>query len=62
MIGDTPYDIEAAAAAGVKSIAFRTGGWPDSKLGGAVAIYDGPWDLLRALDTPAGHPVPIAPC
>jgi len=27
MIGDTPYDIEAAARAGVRTIAFRSGGW-----------------------------------
>ena len=49
MVGDTPYDIAAAGAAGVKTIAFRTGGWPDRQLGGAVAIYDGPWDMLEAL-------------
>jgi beta-phosphoglucomutase-like phosphatase (HAD superfamily) len=27
MIGDTPYDIEAATRAGVRIIAFRSGGW-----------------------------------
>jgi HAD superfamily hydrolase (TIGR01509 family) len=48
MIGDTPYDVEAASRAGVVSIAFRCGGWwPDEKLAGAVAIYDDPDDLLR---------------
>jgi HAD superfamily hydrolase (TIGR01509 family) len=50
MIGDTPYDIEAASRAGVRTIAFRSGGWSDDKLQGAVAIYDGPWDLLDQLD------------
>ena len=51
MIGDTPYDIEAAARAGVKTIAFRCGGWwQDADLKGAIAIYDGPWDLLPRLD------------
>jgi HAD superfamily hydrolase (TIGR01509 family) len=50
MIGDTPYDIEAARRAGVRAIAFRSGGWSDDKLQGAVAIYDGPGDLLRQLD------------
>ena len=50
MIGDTPYDIQAAAAAGVRCIAFRCGGWSDQDLDGAVAIYDGPWDLLAQLD------------
>ena len=50
MIGDTPYDIEAAARAGVAAIAFRCGGWDDDALRGAIAIYDGPWDLLARLD------------
>ena len=50
MIGDTPYDIEAARRAGVRTIAFRSGGWNDDKLQDAVAIYDGPWDLLEQLD------------
>ena len=36
--------------AGVDTIAFRCGGWSDEDLGGAVAIYDGPWDLLTRLD------------
>jgi len=53
MIGDTPYDVEAASAAGVASIAFRTGGWPDVQLCGALAIYDGPWDLLSRLTAAA---------
>jgi HAD superfamily hydrolase (TIGR01509 family) len=48
MIGDTPYDIEAAARAGVDAIAFRCGGWGDRDLEGAT-IYDGPWDLLATL-------------
>ena len=55
MIGDTPYDIEAARRAGVDTIAFRSGGWKDDDLKGAIAIYDGPWDLLEQLgDSPIG--------
>jgi phosphoglycolate phosphatase-like HAD superfamily hydrolase len=50
MIGDTPYDIEAATRAGVKCIGFRSGGWKDDNLEGAVAIYDGPADLLARYD------------
>lgn len=50
MIGDTPYDIEAARRARVPTLAFRSGGWNDTDLQGAVAIYDGPWDLLVQLD------------
>jgi phosphoglycolate phosphatase-like HAD superfamily hydrolase len=51
MIGDTPYDVEAAARAGVKTIAFRCGGWKDEALKGAEAIYDGPSHLLAELPT-----------
>ena len=46
MIGDTPYDIEAATRAHVRVIAFRSGGWKDEDLEGAVEIYDGPADLV----------------
>jgi phosphoglycolate phosphatase-like HAD superfamily hydrolase len=46
MLGDTPYDIEAAGKAGVKVVAFRCGGFRDDDLQGALAIYDGPADLL----------------
>jgi phosphoglycolate phosphatase-like HAD superfamily hydrolase len=48
MIGDTPYDIEAAQRAGVGTIALRCGGhWSDEQLARAVAIYDDPEDLLE---------------
>jgi len=50
MIGDTPYDVEAALRAGIPIIAFRSGGWTDSELEGATAIYDGPADLLANYD------------
>lgn len=50
LIGDTPYDVEAARRAGVGVIGFRSGGWGDADLHGAMAIYDGPWDLLAKLD------------
>jgi HAD superfamily hydrolase (TIGR01509 family) len=49
MIGDTPYDIKAASRAGIKTIAFRCGGWDDDGLAGAIAIFDGPADLLARL-------------
>jgi HAD superfamily hydrolase (TIGR01509 family) len=45
-IGDTPYDVEGGCRAGVGVIAFRSGGWPDVHLRGALAIYDGPRHLL----------------
>ncbi|MFO0811238.1 MAG: HAD family hydrolase [Gemmataceae bacterium] len=50
MLGDTPYDVEAAGKAGVGVVAFRCGGWGDADLTGAVAVYDGPADLLANLD------------
>ena len=51
MIGDTPYDLEAAAKAGIKSIAFRSGGWSDKDLSQAIAIYTDTADLLAHYDT-----------
>ena len=51
MVGDTPYDVEAAQRAGIRAIAFRCGGgWGDADFDGATAIYDGPADLLARLD------------
>jgi HAD superfamily hydrolase (TIGR01509 family) len=48
MLGDTPYDIEAARRAGVDTIALRCGGWwADDALGGAIAIYDDPAELVQ---------------
>jgi phosphoglycolate phosphatase-like HAD superfamily hydrolase len=50
VIGDTPYDIADAARAGVSTIAFRSGGWKDRDLAGALAIYDHPADLLARIE------------
>ncbi|HVF88735.1 MAG TPA: HAD family hydrolase [Blastocatellia bacterium] len=50
MLGDTPYDIDAARKAGVSVIALRSGGWKDDELTGAVAVYDDPADLLAHYD------------
>ena len=46
MIGDTPYDIDAAERMGVAVIAVRSGGWDDRILSRASAIYDSISDLL----------------
>ena len=55
MIGDTPYDVEAATKAGVRTIAFRCGGWGDEPLAGATAIYAGPAELVaRFGESPLG--------
>jgi len=47
MVGDTPYDIEAAARAGIAAVALRCGGyWTDDDLRGALEILDDPAALL----------------
>jgi len=51
MLGDTPYDIESAARAGVGVIAVRCGGFPDDTFAGALAIYDDPAHLLREYES-----------
>lgn len=51
MIGDTPYDIDAANKAGVEVIAVRSGGFDDSRLGSAIAIYNDAADLVENYDS-----------
>jgi len=46
MLGDTPYDVEAANGAHIRCIAVRCGGWNDESLQGAVFIFDDPADVL----------------
>jgi HAD superfamily hydrolase (TIGR01509 family) len=48
VIGDSPWDIKAAAKIGIRAIGVRCGGFPEEELleAGAAAIYDGPKDLL----------------
>lgn len=48
VVGDTPYDIEAAARCGIAAVAVRSGNFPDAVLrgAGAVALYDDAADLL----------------
>src|SRR4051812_10832846 len=50
MIGDTPYDVEAATRARVPIVAVRCGGWDDDALTGAMAVYDDPAGLLAHYD------------
>jgi phosphoglycolate phosphatase-like HAD superfamily hydrolase len=50
MIGDTPYDVEAATRAGVCVVCVRSGGWDDASLAGAAALYDDPEDLVQHFD------------
>jgi HAD superfamily hydrolase (TIGR01509 family) len=53
MLGDTPYDVEAATRARVPIIALRCGGWDDAALEQATEIYDDPADLLANYDRSA---------
>jgi HAD superfamily hydrolase (TIGR01549 family) len=46
MVGDTPYDAQAAARAGVAFIGLRCGGWGERDLCPALAVYDDPVALL----------------
>jgi beta-phosphoglucomutase-like phosphatase (HAD superfamily) len=50
LLGDTPYDIEAASNANVAAVALRCGGWPDDALAAAIAIYDDPAHVLAEFD------------
>lgn len=51
MVGDTPWDVEAAGGAGVPTVAVRTGGFSVDELreAGAVAVFDSIVELRRAL-------------
>lgn len=49
LLGDTPYEVEAATAADVAAIALRRGGRSDDDLRGSVEIYDDPAALLETL-------------
>ncbi len=62
MLGDTPYDLEAALRAGIGLIGLRCGGWSDEQLRGAIAIYDDPADLLKRFElSPFCRPLPVRP-
>jgi HAD superfamily hydrolase (TIGR01509 family) len=56
LLGDTPYDIEAAARTSVGTVALRCGGWRDEELGGALAIYDDVDDVLHHYADSPFHP------
>ncbi|MES9520710.1 HAD family hydrolase [Streptomyces capoamus] len=52
MVGDSVWEVEAAKRAGMPAIVVRSGGFGDDELrkAGAVALYDTPGDLAKALD------------
>ena len=51
MIGDTPYDIASATAAGVRIVGLECGGWSRQELAGAIAVHKDATDLLAHYDT-----------
>ena len=52
VIGDTPYDAEAAAKANLQTIGLLCGGWKEKDLrqAGCIAIYKTPADLFAHYD------------
>ncbi len=52
VVGDTPYDMEAARKAGLRTIGVLCGGFPEDSLrkAGCIAIYQDPADLLARYD------------
>ncbi|MDX6485630.1 MAG: hypothetical protein QOF43_783 [Gaiellaceae bacterium] len=58
MLGDTPWDVEAARRAGIETICLITGGFSEQELreAGAAAVFESLTDLRRDLDgTPLGR-------
>jgi HAD superfamily hydrolase (TIGR01509 family) len=52
MVGDSPWDAEAAAQAGIGTIAVMTGGFSEEELkdAGAIAVYESVAELRHNLD------------
>ncbi|HET8978352.1 MAG TPA: HAD family hydrolase [Solirubrobacteraceae bacterium] len=52
MVGDTPWDVKAAAAADVGTLAVMTGGFSEQELreAGALAVFESVADLCQRLD------------
>lgn len=53
MVGDTPWDVEAARRAGVETVAVLTGGFAEQELleAGAVAVFDSIVSLREGVGT-----------
>ena len=50
MLGDTPYDVAAARAAGIPIVGLECGGWQREDLAGAAAVYFDAADLLASYE------------
>ena len=58
MVGDSPYDAQAAGKAGLRTIGLLCGGFPEADLRGAgcIALYRDPAALLADYDrSPLGR-------
>jgi HAD superfamily hydrolase (TIGR01549 family) len=58
VIGDTPYDAQAAGKANLRTVGLLCGGWNEEELrqAGCIAIYRDPADLLSRYDeSPIGR-------
>ena len=53
MLGDTPYDVEAARNAGVPTVAVLCGGWTPLSLSGAREVYTDPADIVAHFEASA---------
>jgi HAD superfamily hydrolase (TIGR01509 family) len=50
LVGDTPYDVEAALRAGMPAIGLESGGWEARELRGAIEVYRDVEDILDRWD------------
>ncbi len=52
MVGDTPWDVEAASKAGVETVCVITGGWSKQELreADAIAVFESADELRQRLD------------
>lgn len=50
MLGDTPYDVEAALRAGIRIVGVESGGWRREELGGAVEVHADAAALLEGYE------------
>ena len=57
VVGDSPYDAEAATTAGIRSIGFLSGGFEEKDLqqAGFETIYSGAWDLFAKYEQSVFH-------
>ena len=55
VVGDTPYDAQAAQRSAVPFIGVRCGGWNELDLQPALAVYADPAELLANVERHIGN-------